>query len=155
MHEEVVIRRATLADLDVLLQCEQGIIGAERPFSPTLKDDPVHYYDIEKMLTDPQTDVVVAVLNNAVIGCGYSRIEDSKPYDKHRQHAYLGMMYVRPEYRGKGINALVIEKLQALAKERGITELRLEVFALNQAAIKAYEKVGFQALLVEMRKRLD
>ena len=136
------------------MQCEQGIIAAERPFSPTLKEDPVYYYDIEKMLADPQTDVVVATLNNEIIGCGYSRIEDSKPYYRHRQHAYLGMMYVKPPYRGRGINAMVIEELKTRAQKRGITELRLEVFAQNQAAIKAYEKVGFQPLLIEMRMRL-
>ncbi|HEY1022067.1 MAG TPA: GNAT family N-acetyltransferase [Flavisolibacter sp.] len=155
MHETVVVRMATAADREVLLQCEQGIIQAERPFSPTLKEDPVHYYDLEKMLTDPQTDVVVAEINKAIIGCGYSRIENSKPYYRHPQHAYLGMMYVSPEHRGKGINALLIEKLKSLAKRRGITELRLDVFAENASAIKAYEKVGFQPLLVEMRMTLD
>lgn len=155
MEDVIVLRQATMADRDVLLQCEQGIIRAERPFSPTLKEDPVQYYDLEKMLTDPQTDVVVAEINNALIGCGYSRIENSKPYYKHRQHAYLGMMYVSPEHRGKGINALIIEKLKSLAQRRGITELRLDVFAENKSAIKAYEKVGFQPLLVEMRMTLE
>lgn len=155
MKETIVLRQATIADRDVLLQCEQGIIRAERPFSPTLKEDPVQYYDLEKMLTDPQTDVVVAEWNNSIIGCGYSRIENSKPYYKHRQHAYLGMMYVSPEHRGKGINAMVMEKLITLAKRRGITELRLDVFAENKSAIKAYEKVGFRPLLVEMRMRIE
>jgi ribosomal protein S18 acetylase RimI-like enzyme len=151
MKDAIVLRKATIADRDVLLQCEQGIIRAERPFSPTLKEDPVQYYDLEKMLTDPQTDVVVVELNNTIIGCGYSRIEDSKPYYRHQQHAYLGMMYVAPEHRGKGINAMVIDGLKSLAKRRGITELRLDVFAENESAIKAYEKVGFRPLLVEMR----
>lgn len=155
MVEEIVLRQATMADLDVLLQCEQGIIRAERPFSPTLKEDPVHYYDLEKMLTDPQTDVVVAEWNGTIIGCGNTRIEDSKPYYSHRQHAYLGMMYVSPEHRGKGVNAMVMEKLKTLAKRRGITELRLDVFAENESAIKAYEKVGFKPLLVEMRMHIE
>lgn len=64
------------------------------------------------------------------------------------------MLYVLPEHRGKGINALVIEKLKTLVKRRGVTQLRLEVFAGNQSAIKAYEKAGFRPLLVEMRMRL-
>jgi ribosomal protein S18 acetylase RimI-like enzyme len=155
MKEDILLRLATKADLAVLLQFEQGIIQAERPFSPTLKDDPVHYYDLENMLTDPQTDVVVAELNKQIIGCGYSRIESSKHFYKHPQHAYLGMMYVRPEHRGKGINAQVIEELKSLAKKRGITEARLEVFVDNQSAVKAYEKAGFQPYLLEMRMRLD
>lgn len=155
MNEDIRLRRATIADLPALLQCEQGIIGAERPFCPTLKEDPVHYYDLQKMLTDPQTDVIVAEWNEEIIACGYSRIEASKQFYKHPQHAYLGMMYVRPEHRGKGINAQVIEALTSLAKQRGITEARLDVFIQNEPAVKAYEKVGFRPYLLEMRMSLD
>jgi ribosomal protein S18 acetylase RimI-like enzyme len=37
------------------------------------------------------------------------------------------------------------------AKERGLTEVRLEVYSVNQSAIKAYEKAGFTPNLLEMR----
>jgi ribosomal protein S18 acetylase RimI-like enzyme len=152
---DILIRKATVHDLAVLREFEQGIISAERPFDPTLKDDPVTYYDLPRMLGDSQTDVVVASVGERVVACGYSRIEVSKLYLKHRQHAYFGMMYVRPVYRGQGLNALVMEELKKLAKERGITELRLEVYAGNQAAINAYEKFGFAGYILEMRMSLE
>lgn len=149
--KKVSIRKATVNDLSVLLQFEQGIILAERPFNPTLKDDPVNYYDLEEMLNDAQIDVVVADLDGELVACGYSRIERSKHFLKHEHHAYFGMMYVLPEHRGKGINALIMEELKRLARSRGINEVRLEVFSLNQSAIKAYEKIGFEHHLIEMR----
>jgi hypothetical protein len=62
------IRKANLSDLKILLEFEQGIIAAERPFDPTLKEGNISYYNIEKMITAEDVEVVVAVLDGAVIG---------------------------------------------------------------------------------------
>ncbi|HEV7329438.1 MAG TPA: GNAT family N-acetyltransferase [Flavisolibacter sp.] len=78
------------------------------------------------------------------VACGYSRIGPSKHFYRTEKHAYLGMMYVIPEERGKGINAAIIQALIKLANERGITEICLEVFSKNNSAIKAYKKLGFE-----------
>ena len=83
------------------------------------------------------------------------RIETPKPYYKPAQQAYLGMMYVAPGHRGKGINSLILQKLKELVKQRGIDELCLEVFSANEAAIKAYKKAGFQEHMIQMRMSLD
>jgi hypothetical protein len=42
------IRKAKLEDLNTLLEFEQGIITAERPYDPTLKQGTISYYNIEK-----------------------------------------------------------------------------------------------------------
>jgi GNAT superfamily N-acetyltransferase len=144
-------RPALAADLDVLLGFEQGVIGAERPFDPTLKEGDIRYYDIPGMIESPQVNLIVAFNEDQLVGCGYARIESSKDYLQHRQHAYLGFMYVLPEYRGAGINRLIINELKLWAKEKGITELRLEVYVKNTAAINAYIKAGFAEHMIEMR----
>jgi ribosomal protein S18 acetylase RimI-like enzyme len=48
-----------------------------------------------------------------------------------------------------------METLKAWATTHRISELRLEVYAENLSAIKAYEKVGFQKHMIEMRINLD
>lgn len=149
--EEIIIRPAALADLDKLLAFEQGIITAERPFDVTLRDGHINYYDIAKMITADNVEVAVAELNSEIIGSGYARIDDSKPYLKHIQHAYLGFMYVDPKYRGKGINQQILNYLKQWATSKNLTELRLDVYNENLPAIKAYEKIGFTKLLIEMR----
>ena len=40
------IRKALLSDLATLLEFEQGIIAAERPYDPTLKKEKIQYYNI-------------------------------------------------------------------------------------------------------------
>lgn len=149
--DDVLIRKATSNDLDTLLQFEQGVIEAELPFDPTLKHTEIHYYDLKSFLASEQVAVMVAEKNKLVVGCGYVKIEKAKPYLQHKYYGYLGFMYVLPEHRGKGINQLIIDALKVWALSKGITELRLEVYADNLPAIKAYEKVGFQPLLLQMR----
>jgi ribosomal protein S18 acetylase RimI-like enzyme len=152
--EQIIIRKATLNDMDTLLVFEQGVITAERPYDITLKNDPIRYYDIEKMITATDVELLVATLNNTIIGSGYARIENAKPFLKYQQYSYLGFMYVLPQYRGKGVNKLIIDALAEWSVSKNITELRLEVYQNNEPAIKAYEKTGFSKLLIEMRMEI-
>ncbi len=150
--EKITIRTATINDLDTLLQFEQGVIKAERPFDVTIKNGHVNYYDIIHLIEAPHIEIVVAESGDEIIGCGYARIEDGRIYLKHKQHAYLGFMYVDPAHRGKGVNKLVIDALTKWAISQNMNELRLDVYDENAPAVRAYEKVGFAKHLVQMRK---
>lgn len=152
--DHIVIRKAELGDLEVLLRFEQGVIAAERPFDSTLQEGEIHYYDIPAMIAAPHIELLVAMINGQLIGAGYARIEEGRHYLKHRQHAYLGFMYVDPAYRGKGVNGRIVDALKNWASEQHISELRLDVYNNNEGAIKAYEKAGFQKHLIEMRMGL-
>lgn len=151
---QISIRRAHLNDLDKLLAFEQGIIAAERPFDETLKTGVIHYYDIEKMILAPHIEVLVAEIDSEIIGSGYARIEEAKPYLVHESHAYLGFMFTDPNHRGKGVNSKIIEALKDWCRSKNIFELRLDVYNDNPSAIKAYEKVGFKKHLINMRVSL-
>lgn len=148
---DITIRKAEPGDLPVLLQFEQGIITAERPFDPTLKEGHINYYDIAEMITAPNVELLVAEAGGELIGSGYARIESVKIYLKHRHHAFMGFMYVVPEHRGKGVNKMIIEGLKQWVNLQGITEMRLQVYNDNDPAIKAYERVGFVKHMIEMR----
>ena len=146
------VRPATEADVPSLLEFEQGVIGAERPFDPTLKDPPIRYYDLDRLLTSPDIELAVAELDGELVGSGYARLEAAESYLRHRQHAYVGFMYVRPAHRGKGISALVLEHLASWARGRDVHELRLDVYCGNAGAIRAYEKAGFVRHMILMRR---
>lgn len=148
---EIIIRTATLNDLETLLRFEQGIIATERPFDPTLKKDPISYYDLAALITSAEAAVIVAEVNSEIVGSGYALIKASKPYEDHGRYAYLGFMFVEDHFRGRGINKKIIGGLTAWAVEQGLKEIRLEVYSGNTNAVKAYEKVGFKAHMLEMR----
>lgn len=153
--DEIVIRIAKLKDLDILLEFEQGIIEAERAFDPTLKPEKISYYDIEKMLSEEDTEVIIAEINNKIVGSGYAKIIKAKPYLVHDNYAYLGFMFTDSNFRGMGINPKIIEYLKNWCISRKVFELRLDVYNDNPSAIKAYEKSGFKKHLVNMRIGLD
>ena len=148
---QLKIRVATIKDLPLLLEFEQGVITAERPFDPTLKKGPTSYYDIEEMISVEHIHLVVAEINEKLVGTGYVRIEKSTDYLQHKYHGYLGFMYVVPEHRRKGINHKILDTLAHWCTSKKIHELRLQVYQDNKAAINSYEKAGFTKHLIEMR----
>ena len=153
--QNITIRKAELTDKPALLQFEQGVVEAERPFTPKMNNGPANYYDMQELITAPHIRLVVAELCGEVVGCGYARIEASKHYLSHPQQAYLGFMYVVPQHRGKGINSMVLAALKQWAQRKDVTELRLEVYVANTIAVKAYEKAGFSGYLLQMRAGAD
>ncbi|MFD0799358.1 GNAT family N-acetyltransferase [Maribacter chungangensis] len=148
---DIDIRKATIKDLPVLKAMEQGVISAERPFDPTLAKDPISYYDISSLMANPRAIVLVAVHNEVIVSCGYALEKTAKPYLDHKSYAYLGFMFTLPEYRGQGLNGKILSALKNWANESGLKEIRLTVYNENDAALRAYEKVGFKRHIIEMR----
>lgn len=155
MTNELNIREAKVDEINTLLEFEQGIVLAERPFDPTLKAGEIHYYDLAKLIESPSSAVYVVELDGELIASGYVQERDAKVYLNHEKYAYLGFVYVKPEHRGKGMNQRLMDALFNWAKERGLTEIRLEVYSENASAIRAYQKAGFEPLLLEMRMNIN
>ncbi|GAA3553258.1 GNAT family N-acetyltransferase [Snuella lapsa] len=145
------VRKATLKDLPTLLEFEQGVIEAERPMDPTIKDGNIHYYDIAELITSDQSEVFVVEINNDIVASGYVKIKSDRHYLKHKQQGYLGFMFVPEKHRGQGLNKLIIDALIAWCSNRNIFEIRLDVYNDNIPAIKAYEKAGFKKHMITMR----
>lgn len=150
----VSIRSATLNDLEVLKEFEQGIIDYERPMDVTLRRTPISYYDLEALINSDEAEVTVAEINNEVVGSGYVKIKAAKPYLDHDRYGYIGFMFVKSEYRGQGINKKINDALINWSKAQGLIEVRLEVYDDNASAVRAYEKAGYSKNMVEMRMRL-
>ena len=147
----VEIRRAIEAEIETLLVFEQEIIAVERPFDNTLKEGEIHYYDLIGLIRAKRAEVLVAVVNNEIVGSGYAKTLPAEPFQKYTEYAYLGFMYVKPAFRGQGINKRILHGLIDWAKSQNLTEVRLEVYDKNTKAKNSYLKAGFKPNLLEMR----
>ncbi len=147
----IEIQKAIEDELDILLEFEQGIVEAERPFDATLKSGEIHYYDLRALIQSPDSEIFVAKVNDEIVGSGYAKILLAEPYQKFEKYAYLGFMYVKPTFRNMGINRLILSAIKDWAKSKHINELRLEVYDKNEAAKIAYSKAGFEPNLLKMR----
>ena len=149
------LRLAQPDDLPILLEFEQGVIEEERPCNDSIKKTYVNYYDLDALLADPNTSLQLVEHEGRVVGCGYVQLRPSEAAFVHDKHAYLGFMYVEPAVRGQGINKLIVDSLISWSKDRGVYDFYMDVYTENQAAIRAYEKVGFTPVLVEMKLNLS
>jgi ribosomal protein S18 acetylase RimI-like enzyme len=152
---DIAKRIANLDDMVTLLEFEQQIIAAERPFDNELKNEPISYYDLEALILSAKAEVFVAETDNKIVGSGYAEIRKSKSYKKHSYHSYLGFMYVEPAFRRKGVNKLILDALKEWSNSQQVFHFSLDVYADNKAAISAYEKAGFKSNLIEMSLSLD
>jgi GNAT superfamily N-acetyltransferase len=148
---EISIRPAKESDIDTLLAFEQGVVEAERPFDSTLKSGEIHYYNLTELINSPKAEVIIAYADNEIVGSGYAKILPAKPYERFQEYAYLGFMYVKPSFRGVGINQRILSYLIEWSRKNGLIEIRLEVYSENVTAQKAYSKIGFKPHMLEMR----
>jgi len=152
----IKIRKATLDDLDILLDFEQQLITVERPMDISLEQHKkINYYDINEFIKSNNAEVFVAVFNNEIVGSGYGLIKQNENHFAEKLHGHVGFMFVKKRYRGKGISKLLLNTIFDWFKTQNITEIRLQVYDINDSAIKAYEKAGFEKNLIEMLYYLE
>ena len=130
-----------------------ALIEEERPDTPDalaliaeLEDvlDPLypresrHGYSVEKLLREQVTFFVVRE-DGAAAGCGGVQLFGS-------DYGELKRMYVRPEFRGRGLGKLMLNQLAEYAHKNGVGLLRLETGIHQKEAIGLYEGFGFKRI---------
>ncbi|SDX61040.1 GNAT family N-acetyltransferase [Marinobacter mobilis] len=151
----LIIREARDGDYSSLVALEQKVIDSERPYNASLKREGAYYYDIEKLISDHDSRLVVGEISGFIVATGYVQVRRSKPALDHDSHGYLGFMYVKEEYRGLGLNKVILQDLVSWGQRRGLTDFYLDVYAENNSAVRAYEKFGFRGSLLEMKLNLE
>ncbi len=61
---------------------------------------------------------------------------------KGKPGIYIEDLYVKPQYRGKGIGKKLLDYINVLAKERNCARIEWVVLNWNKSAINFYEKMG-------------
>jgi RimJ/RimL family protein N-acetyltransferase len=149
--QKPIVRKATLTDIPTLKIFKLGLIAAELPMDETIKEDTTNYYDLEALISRDNSQLYVADLDGELVASGYAKIIPDHLYLKHEFQGYLGFMFVPEKHRGNGYINLVLDSLLKWCKSREVYEIRLDVYATNPPAIRAYEKAGFKKHLINMR----
>lgn len=67
---------------------------------------------------------------------------------------HIDDLFVAPEFRGQGIGTQLYREAERRARERGVDNLTLMVWAFNENALRLYQKLGMKPLLFNMEQRL-
>ena len=90
---------------------------------------------VEQMAA-PDTSVFIARDGGAAVACGALKRHAGGIGEVKR-------MYTRPSHRGRKIGALIVERIEALARAEGLERLVLETGDRHPAAWTVYERAGF------------
>ncbi|MFW9959329.1 MAG: GNAT family N-acetyltransferase, partial [Candidatus Odinarchaeota archaeon] len=89
---------------------------------------------------------IVAVFENKIVG-----IAAIHQFTRPRERGIGDMMiYIHQDFHGIGLGTIMTQNLLALAKEKGLYRIGLEVVEENDAAVRLYKKLGFE---IEGRKK--
>jgi ribosomal-protein-alanine acetyltransferase len=126
----IEIETATIRNLDRLYEIEKQ----------SFQKEAFTKQEIAYLLTDYNAIGLAARINSEIVGFAIGRIDVARgtPY------GHILTIEALPFHRRKGIAEKLLNDLEALFKEKGAKESRLEVREDNAAAISLYEKLGYK-----------
>lgn len=68
--------------------------------------------------------------------------------------AFIYHILIHEAFRKKGFASLVLQELETILKESGVTSMGLNVFGTNPNAQRLYEKLGYKIASTAMGKRI-
>ena len=102
----------------------------------SIRDGDEHAFYAQFNTIQTLQHVVVLYQDNAAVACGAFKMYESDTVEIKR-------MYVRPEYRNKGLALQVLTALEMWAQAEGYTKCILETGLKQPEAIRLYEKAGY------------
>jgi putative acetyltransferase len=89
-----------------------------------------------EQMAGPETTVFIARIRGEAIACGALRRHADGVGEVKR-------MYTRPDYQGMRIGGRILDAVEALARDEGLSRLVLETGTQHAAAWRVYERAGF------------
>ncbi len=129
---EITIEDASVRLLDELYAIEKQCF----------KQEAFSKQQIGYLLTDYNTLCLVARVDGKVAGFIIGRID----VERESSTGHILTIDVAPGYHRKGIATQFLNQIEAMFREKGITECRLEVREDNAAALSLYLKLGYEQM---------
>ena len=108
---------------------------------------------LETLITDKS---IALVAEEQGIIYGYLLAEEkNSPYLMCPQVAHISNFGVKESFRHQGIGKMLMDAFYEYCNQKGINEIRLGVFNLNQDAYSFYQKYGFEAFEQRMHLKLN
>ncbi|MEJ5263287.1 MAG: GNAT family N-acetyltransferase [Ignavibacterium sp.] len=140
--EKLIIRRAEKSDIPNILMMIKELAEYEKLLHEVVTTEE----HLEKVIFGPQkfVEVLIAELNGAL--AGQTIFFHNFSTFVGRPGLYIEDLYVRPEFRGKGIGKALLNEVIKLAKDRNCGRVEWVVLDWNQPAIEFYKSIGAKPL---------
>jgi len=156
------VREADDSDRQVLMSFHQSLYQAHRDEVVAGQDRPLIEYrdyervlrdDLQALLDDPSSHVLVAESQGVAVGyiTGRVRVEPRRVLP-HR--GVVEDWYVVPESRGTGLGASLLRELEGRFAAAGCEVIESATWSANEGARRAHDALGFREIRVMYRKRI-
>lgn len=148
----MIIRTATVADAAAVAELARRTFHDTFAASNDPADMALHLaqaYGIEQQtreLNDPATTTLLVESDGAAVAYAQVRNDHVPECVTDRGAIELWRFYVDREWHGRGIAGALMERVRAVAQERGAQTLWLGVWERNDRARAFYAKCGFAAV---------
>lgn len=104
-----------------------------------------HYF--ESSLRKPGYYHYVACVEGQAIGFVQAevRVTGETSFRRPQTVVFVHIIVVRPDYRGRGVGRMLMEKVFDLAAQNGISRVELDHWAGNESASRFFSQSGFKA----------
>ena len=129
----VTIRRISAASLDDLVEAQNKIFA---DYIVPIRSSRAFFLDFLKSVGGDIGNVLVALDCERIVGY-VTPVQD-------KREGWIGGIGVMPQHRSRGIGTGLMAAAEQSLKERGVTDVYLEVIEGNQRAQKLYERLGYR-----------
>lgn len=147
MPPELKIRRAELADSDIILQGRNAELSRRYSFSSDMISQDAHQRWYAKNLPDPNKILFIGECQGEPIGV--------MRYDLEDEHAEVSI-FLLPGHYGKGYGSRLLIQTENWVRQHvpRIRTVYAKIMAGNKASLNAFEKAGFEKYAYVYRRTM-
>ena len=152
-------REARAEDLPAICVLGEGVHAIHHEAWPHIfaaPGDPLrHAQHWRKTIGVEDGTTYVAECDEGLVGFVTVNIVDERS-SLLQPNAYgrVGSLSVAPTHRGRGIGRELMDLAERWIRGRGVQDVRLNVWAFNEAALRLYEELGYEGRTRQLGKRL-
>lgn len=131
----------------VMYQCEHFVLSPSGARSRQLE---------EILKSENQVMLVAVDESDVVIGFAHVVFMGVKAFSclKPQTNIYLQDLVVSEDYRSRGIGTLLLNEAKKYGTEKGADFFRTQVFPMNKAGLRFYERNGFSIKMITIEAPL-
>ncbi len=156
---DITIREARETDLEVVRNytVETGWADFSESERKELEKEKwtKHFLEGFEKLSKRETSKIFIAEDETRAFLGYLWVGEGINMMTGLRHGFVYDIFVKEEFRGKGIGKMLMEKAESYCRERGYSRLLLMVAVKNETAIRLYDSMGFKPEQTYMAKVLN
>ena len=155
----MILRFAQEQDIPSLSRLLRQVLEVHHSGRPDIfRPDTKKYTDdeLKNLLADSLSPIFVAEVDGQVLGYAFCQLQETRGslLLQDRKSLYIDDLCVEENCRGQGVGKALLDHVTLFAREQSCNSITLNVWALNETALRFYQRNGLCPLKYSMEKAL-